>query len=98
MLEGAPRTNIDSLDCRPRPSSSGYRNYASGKGLLHRPLESDYQDGILSHVHPGISMGDERTVDCISYRRELDLRDEEHQGSFVGKRKGAGSRARAMRP
>uniref|UniRef100_A0A0E0LCP7 EF-hand domain-containing protein n=1 Tax=Oryza punctata TaxID=4537 RepID=A0A0E0LCP7_ORYPU len=90
LLGGAPRTNIDSLSYGQGSSSSGYgmglppgRDYASGKGLLHPSSDSDYRDSILSRVHPGISMVDERGVDRVGYRREMDLRDEEHRRDLL---------------
>uniref|UniRef100_A0A0D9WR99 DBC1/CARP1 catalytically inactive NUDIX hydrolase domain-containing protein n=1 Tax=Leersia perrieri TaxID=77586 RepID=A0A0D9WR99_9ORYZ len=85
LLGGAPRTNIDSLSYGQGSSSSGYgmglppgRDYAPGKGLLHSS-DSDYRDSILSRVHPGISMVDDRA----GYRRELDLRDEERRRDLL---------------
>lgn len=89
LLEGAPRTNIDSLYGQGS-SSSGYgaglppgRDYSSGKGLLHPSSDPDYRDSILPRVHPGISMVDERRVDRIGYRRELDIRDEERRRDLM---------------
>uniref|UniRef100_J3MF26 EF-hand domain-containing protein n=1 Tax=Oryza brachyantha TaxID=4533 RepID=J3MF26_ORYBR len=90
LLGGAPRANIDSLSYGQGSSSSGYgmglppgRDYASGKGLLHPSSDSDYRDSILSRVHPGISMVDERAVDRVGYRREMDLRDEERRRDLI---------------
>ncbi|KAF0901834.1 hypothetical protein E2562_006463 [Oryza meyeriana var. granulata] len=90
LLGGAPRTNIDSLSYGQGSSSSGYgmglppgRDYAPGKGLLHPSSDSDYRDSILSRVHPGISMVDERAVDRVGYRRELDLREEERRRDLL---------------
>ncbi|XP_062229048.1 protein SHORT ROOT IN SALT MEDIUM 1-like isoform X2 [Phragmites australis] len=90
LLEGAPRTNIDSLVYGQGSSSSGYstglppgRDYASGKGLLHPSSDSDYRDSIVPRGHPGISMVDEHRVDRISYRREMDLRDEERRRGLL---------------
>lgn len=89
LLEGAPRTNIDSLYGQGS-SSTGYgaglppgRDYSSGKGLLHPSSDPDYRDSILPRVHPGISMVDERRVDRIGYRRELDIRDEERRRDLM---------------
>ncbi|KAG8094529.1 hypothetical protein GUJ93_ZPchr0012g20835 [Zizania palustris] len=103
LLGGAPRTNIDSLAYGQGSSSSGYgmgpppgRDYASGKGLLH-PSDSDYRDSILSRVHPGISMVDERAVDRVGYRRELDLRDEERRRDLLLEREREHERERELR-
>ncbi|KAL5225939.1 hypothetical protein ABZP36_012578 [Zizania latifolia] len=103
LLGGAPRTNIDSLAYGQGSSSSGYgmgpppgRDYASGKGLLH-PSDSDYRDSILSRVHPGISMVDERAVDRVGYRRELDLRDEERRRDLLLEREKEHERERELR-
>ncbi|AQK82517.1 ATP/GTP-binding protein family, partial [Zea mays] len=89
LLEGAPRTNIDSLYGQ-RSSSAGFgaglppgRDYASGKGLLHPSSDPDYRDSILPHVHPGVSMIDDRRIDRIGSRRELDLRDEERRRDLI---------------
>lgn len=89
LLEGAPRTNIDNLYGQGS-SSAGYgaglppgRDYASGKNLLHPPSDPDYRDSILPRVHPAISMVDERRVDRIAYRRELDIRDEERRRDLM---------------
>ncbi|KAJ1259598.1 hypothetical protein BS78_10G168000 [Paspalum vaginatum] len=89
LLEGAPRTNIDSLYGQGS-SSAGYgaglppgRDYASGKGLLHPSSDPDYRDSMLPRVHPGISMIDDHRVDRIGYRHELDIRDEEHRRNLM---------------
>jgi hypothetical protein len=90
LLEGAPRSNIDNLVYGQGSSTSGYgaglppgRDYAAGKGLLHPSSDPDYRDSILPRVHPGISMVDERRVDRLGYRRELELRDEERRSDLL---------------
>uniref|UniRef100_A0A8R7Q6N6 EF-hand domain-containing protein n=1 Tax=Triticum urartu TaxID=4572 RepID=A0A8R7Q6N6_TRIUA len=93
ILGGTQRTNMDSLVYGQGSSGSGYvmglppgRDYASGKSLLHPSSESDYRDSILPRVHPSIPMVDERTRDRVGYRRELDLRDEEHRRGLLWER------------
>ncbi|XP_044981802.1 protein SHORT ROOT IN SALT MEDIUM 1-like [Hordeum vulgare subsp. vulgare] len=93
VLGGTQRTNMNSLVYGQGSSSSGYvmglppgRDYALGKSLLHASSESDYRDSILPRVHPGIPMVDERTGDRVCYRRELDLRDEEHRRGLLWER------------
>ncbi|XBH56534.1 hypothetical protein VPH35_078335 [Triticum aestivum] len=93
ILGGTQRTNMDSLVYGQGSSGSGYmmglppgRDYASGKSLLHASSESDYRDSILPRVHPSIPMVDEPTRDRVGYRRELDLRDEEHRRGLFWER------------
>ncbi|KAF7049273.1 hypothetical protein CFC21_057840 [Triticum aestivum] len=93
ILGGTQRTNMDSLVYGQGSSGSGYvmglppgHDYASGKNLLHASSESDYRDSILPRVHPSIPMVDEPTRDRVVFRRELDLRDEEHRRGLLWER------------